>query len=262
MRSQTALTAASMLVMGMLASSCTTANAPAGNPAQHRVQNGRKKRTRARPRSTRRQRSSIKLFATRPKADRPLEWTSLPDWRGVYTRAPVAGFAFDPETPEGGPPTAKLTPEYEERMRKRIEGVKTGNRMGSDLHLRAARPSTLVDGALPARVHRDAGSNVAGQRDGQRHPSHLHRRTRPRPCRRSLPAVQRGLDRLLGRRSPGDSHQPAARGHLPARTPGLHRSGRDRRGLAQGRPERRCARMCGSTTRPRWQNRGSRGSRT
>jgi hypothetical protein len=60
------------------------------------------------------------------KGGQPLNWTSLPDWRGVYTRAPVAGFAFDPETPEGGVPTAKLTPEYEERMRKRIEGVKQG----------------------------------------------------------------------------------------------------------------------------------------
>jgi hypothetical protein len=57
---------------------------------------------------------------------RSLNWTNLPDWSGVYTRAPVAGFAFDPEQPEGGPPTAKLTPEYAERMRKRIDGVKSG----------------------------------------------------------------------------------------------------------------------------------------
>ena len=55
-----------------------------------------------------------------------LEWSKLPDWSGVYTRAPVAGFAFDPDTPPGGLPTAKLTPEYQARMIKRIEGVKKG----------------------------------------------------------------------------------------------------------------------------------------
>jgi hypothetical protein len=55
-----------------------------------------------------------------------LEWAKLPDWSGVYTRAPVAGFAFDPDTPPGGLPTAKLTPEYQARMIKRIEGVKKG----------------------------------------------------------------------------------------------------------------------------------------
>ena len=55
-----------------------------------------------------------------------LEWAKLPDWSGVYTRAPVAGFAFDPETPAGGLPTAKLTPEYQAKMMKRIESVKQG----------------------------------------------------------------------------------------------------------------------------------------
>jgi hypothetical protein len=53
-------------------------------------------------------------------------WTSLPDWSGVYTRAPVAGFAFDPEQPPGGLPTAPLTPEYRAKMVKRVEDVKRG----------------------------------------------------------------------------------------------------------------------------------------
>jgi hypothetical protein len=55
-----------------------------------------------------------------------LEWQSIPDWKGVYTRAPVAGFAFDPDTPPGGLPTAKLTPEYQAKMLKKIEDVKKG----------------------------------------------------------------------------------------------------------------------------------------
>src|SRR5262245_1385836 len=126
MRSQTALTAASMLVMGMLASSCTTANAPAGNPAPP----PRPERTKEEGLALGQQhKTAVELYQAlreQAKGGQPLQWTSLPDWRGVYTRAPVAGFAFDPETPEGGPPTAKLTPEYAERMRKRIEGVKGG----------------------------------------------------------------------------------------------------------------------------------------
>jgi hypothetical protein len=117
MRSQTALTAASMLVMGMLTSSCTTANAPASNPAQA----PRPERTKAEGVALAEQYATAaelyQALRDQAKGGRPLEWTSLPDWRGVYTRAPVAGFAFDPETPEGGPPTA---------MRKRIEGVKNG----------------------------------------------------------------------------------------------------------------------------------------
>src|SRR5262245_47351436 len=55
-----------------------------------------------------------------------LEWAKLPDWSGVYTRAPVAGFAFDPDTSPGGLPTAKLTPEYQAKMMKRIEDLKKG----------------------------------------------------------------------------------------------------------------------------------------
>jgi hypothetical protein len=44
----------------------------------------------------------------------------------VYSRPPVAGFAVDPGQPEGGLPTAVLTPEYHERMLERIESVKRG----------------------------------------------------------------------------------------------------------------------------------------
>jgi len=126
MRSQTALTAASLLVMGMLASSCTTANAPAGNPAPPPQPERTKEEGLALGQQHKTAAELYQALRDQAKGGKPLEWTSLPDWRGVYTRAPVAGFAFDPETPEGGPPTAKLTPAYEERMRKRIDGVKNG----------------------------------------------------------------------------------------------------------------------------------------
>jgi hypothetical protein len=54
-----------------------------------------------------------------------LEWSTLPDWTGVYTRA-RGGITFDPDQQSGGLPTAKLTPEYQARLMKRIEGVKEG----------------------------------------------------------------------------------------------------------------------------------------
>ena len=126
MRSQTALTAASMLVMGMLASSCTTANAPAGNPAQAPRPERTKEEDVALAGQYKTAAELYQALRDQAKGGRPLEWTSLPDWRGVYTRAPVAGFAFDPETPEGGPPRPSSRRVPEERMRKRIEGVKNG----------------------------------------------------------------------------------------------------------------------------------------
>ena len=61
------------------------------------------------------------------KGGHRLAWSSLPDWSGVYTRAPVAGFAFDPTQPPDGLPTARLTPAYQAKMMKRIEDVKQGN---------------------------------------------------------------------------------------------------------------------------------------
>jgi hypothetical protein len=56
---------------------------------------------------------------------RPLHWDALPDWSGVYTRA-RGGITFDPDQPAGAPPTAKLTPEYEARLRERIARVEEG----------------------------------------------------------------------------------------------------------------------------------------
>jgi len=60
------------------------------------------------------------------KGGQRLEWSKMPDWSGVYTRKPAAGFAFDPDTPPGALPTAKLTPEYQAKMIKRIEDLKKG----------------------------------------------------------------------------------------------------------------------------------------
>jgi hypothetical protein len=54
-----------------------------------------------------------------------LKMTSLPDWTGVYTRA-RGGITYDPDQAPGAPPTAKLTPEYQEKLVKRIEDANRG----------------------------------------------------------------------------------------------------------------------------------------
>jgi hypothetical protein len=100
------------------------------------------------------------------RGGRRLKWTNLPDWSGVYTRA-RGGITYDPDQPQGGLPTAKLTPEYEARLKRRIE----------------------LANQVPARLRHLARPDVADERDGQRRPPHLHRRARPRPGRRSLSPV-------------------------------------------------------------------------
>jgi hypothetical protein len=56
---------------------------------------------------------------------RRLNPTRLPDWTGIYTRA-RGGITYDPDQPRGGPPTAKLTPEYQARLTQRIEMADKG----------------------------------------------------------------------------------------------------------------------------------------
>jgi len=60
------------------------------------------------------------------KGGKRLAPADIPDWTGVYTRAPVPGFTFDPAQPPDGLPTAKLTPEFRSKMIKRIEDAKRG----------------------------------------------------------------------------------------------------------------------------------------
>jgi hypothetical protein len=115
-----------MFVLGMLTSSCTTADAPTTNPVVSQQPERTKEENIALGRTHATAEQLFRALRAQAENRRAPGWTNPPDWSGVYTRAPVAGFAFDPEQPEGGLPTAKLTREYEERMRKRIEGVKQG----------------------------------------------------------------------------------------------------------------------------------------
>ena len=54
-----------------------------------------------------------------------LKMTSLPDWTGIYTRA-RGGITFDPDQAPGAPPTAKLTPEFQQKLAQRIEEANRG----------------------------------------------------------------------------------------------------------------------------------------
>lgn len=60
------------------------------------------------------------------KGGQRLSPASLPDWSGIYTRPAIQGFTFDPEQPDGGLPTAKLTPEYQAKLMKRVDDLKHG----------------------------------------------------------------------------------------------------------------------------------------
>lgn len=55
-----------------------------------------------------------------------LKWDGLPDWSGIYSRPLDKGFAFDPEQPQGVVTTAKLTPEFQAKLQKRVEDLKKG----------------------------------------------------------------------------------------------------------------------------------------
>jgi hypothetical protein len=50
----------------------------------------------------------------------------MPDWGGVYSRPADKNFTFDPDQPPGVLTTAKLTPEYQAKLEKRVEDVKKG----------------------------------------------------------------------------------------------------------------------------------------
>jgi hypothetical protein len=60
------------------------------------------------------------------KGGQRLTPATMPDWSGVYSRPADKGFTFDPDTPQGVLTTAKLTPEYQAKLEKRVADVKRG----------------------------------------------------------------------------------------------------------------------------------------
>ena len=128
-RTRGAVAAGVLLTLAMPLAACKTAEAPdASTPAPLTavLPSAPRNRTSSSAGSTRPRSSCIRRCSKEAKNGRPLEWTQLPDWSGVYSRPANAGFAFDPDQQPGEGPTAKLTPEYQARMVKRVEDVKQG----------------------------------------------------------------------------------------------------------------------------------------
>jgi hypothetical protein len=67
-----------------------------------------------------------KDFEKQANGGQKLNIAKLPDWSGIYTRGGII-FNFDPDQGRGQMPTAKLTPEYERRLKdmldKRARGI-------------------------------------------------------------------------------------------------------------------------------------------
>jgi len=116
------VTSVAPLALAVLSPACTKPNTPdaGGQPGRTKEQMmelGRQHKT------------AFELYQTlreEAKGGQRLAWTGLPDWTGVYTRAPVPGFTYDPDQPPDALPTAKLTPEFHAKMLKRIEDAKNG----------------------------------------------------------------------------------------------------------------------------------------
>ena len=126
MRSNTTLTACSVLFIAVLLSACSgadqtkseTANAPQSEPSKEQlIELGRQHKTAA---------ELYQKLRDQAKGGQRLAASSLPDWTGVYTRKVAPGFPYDLDQAPGSLPTAKLTPEFHEKMLKRVEDAKRG----------------------------------------------------------------------------------------------------------------------------------------
>ena len=122
----TARIAALSLALAALLSACNNAGtAPAATSSAQEPERTKEQMIEL----GRQQKTAWQLYQSlreKTKGGQSLASSSLPDWGGVYTRAPVPGFAFDPDQPPDGLPTAKLTPEFHAKMLKRVEDAKRG----------------------------------------------------------------------------------------------------------------------------------------
>ncbi|HZI51875.1 MAG TPA: hypothetical protein VFE29_08620 [Terriglobia bacterium] len=121
------LRAATLSALPLLLSACVSASSPpavgpdpAVGPKRTKEQNielGRQHKTAA---------ELFKFLRDEAKGGKKLEWNRLPDWSGVYSRPLDRGFNFDIDQPREGPTTAKLTPDYQKKLDKRLADLKKG----------------------------------------------------------------------------------------------------------------------------------------
>lgn len=119
------LRAAGLISLSFLLAACSTPETPGGppdavGPKRTREQNielGRQHKTAT---------DLFNALREEVKGGRKLEWNRMPDWSGVYSRPLDKGFNFDVEQPREGPTSAKLTPEYQNKLEKRLADLKRG----------------------------------------------------------------------------------------------------------------------------------------
>ena len=110
------VTVAAMVLLTAISGCKTTAGIPDRTKEQN-AELGRKYKTAE---------DLFQALREEAKGGQPLTATTIPDWTGVYSRPAKGGFTFDPDQPEGVVTTAKLTPEFQAKLEKRIDDVKRG----------------------------------------------------------------------------------------------------------------------------------------
>jgi len=112
-----------LFVLSIFISSCAKTETPGGpppavSPTRTREENqeiGRQHKTAE---------DLYKFFKDEAKGGKKLEWNRLPDWSGVYSRPLDRGFNFDIDQPKDVTTSAKLTPEFQAKLTKRLEDLK------------------------------------------------------------------------------------------------------------------------------------------
>jgi hypothetical protein len=114
----------------MCASACTTANAPTSAVAPGPPAGSIPERTKEQQAELGRQHKTAwdlyQALKAEAKGGQTLTASTVPDWSGVYSRPADKGFTFDPDLPAGVLTTAKLTPEFQAKLEKRVADVKRG----------------------------------------------------------------------------------------------------------------------------------------
>jgi len=114
------------LTLSTVLSACTASSPKPAGPAAPRIAERTKEQKAELGRQHKTAADLYQALQEEAKGGQPLPSAGLPDWSGVYSRPADKGFTFDPDQPDGGLPTAKLTPEYQKKLLKRIEDVKHG----------------------------------------------------------------------------------------------------------------------------------------
>jgi len=115
-----------LLPVLFITSACSSENSVKSGPAVSKIQTRTKEQNAELGRKYKTAAELYQALSDEAKCGQPLTATSIPNWTGVYSRPADKGFTFDPDQPDGGIPTAKLTPEYQKKLLKRIDDVKHG----------------------------------------------------------------------------------------------------------------------------------------